>query len=59
MDTNGKRNQVQGEGIEIEEEPEWNPEEWVIWCNRNRLTLKIKGNGKEKSNRRGSEGSCR
>lgn len=58
MVTSGKKiNRVHGEGIEIDpdEDLEWDPEEWIILCNKNTSTLKITGNGKENN----KEGSCK
>ena len=56
MDTSiRKRNRVHGEGIELEEDYEWDPEVWQIWCRKSgSLTLNILGNGKENN----KEGSC-
>ena len=62
MDTSGKKtvNRVYGEGIELDPDVdiEWDPDEWILWCNKNKSTLKIKGNGKEKSNKEGSRRGC-
>ena len=55
-----KRNRVHGEGIELEEGYEWDPEVWQVWCCKSgSLTLNILGNGKEDNNKKDGSKGCR